>query len=122
MTFLELVGVLLLATLGAFAWFGLKAREAANAAMRATCRARGLLFLDDTVALAAIRPVRDEDGRVTLRRVYGFEFSDTGDNRRRGAVTLLGTRIVALDLGEPPVGLPASGSATGPAPAPTPDG
>ena len=48
----------LLAVAGAtwLVWDGLKAREAANAAMRAACNAHGLLFLDDTVALASLRP------------------------------------------------------------------
>ncbi|MBK9114428.1 MAG: DUF3301 domain-containing protein [Betaproteobacteria bacterium] len=85
-----------------FLWDSLKAREAANAAIRPACRAEGLLFLDDTVALQAIRPARGEDGRVRLARVYRFEYSDTGDNRRRGTVALLGARIVRVDLGLPP--------------------
>ena len=85
-----------------FLWDSLKAREAANAAIRPACRAEGLLFLDDTVALDAIRPARDDDGRVRLARVYRFEYSDTGDNRRRGTVALLGARIVRVDLGLPP--------------------
>jgi hypothetical protein len=83
---------------GWFWWDSLQAREAANAAIRPACKARGLLFLDDTVALAGLRPARSEEGRMQLRRVYRFEFSDTGDNRRGGSVTLQGSRIVALDL------------------------
>ena len=85
-----------------FLWDSLKAREAANAAIRPACRAEGLLFLDDTVALQAVRPARGEDGRVRLARVYRFEYSDTGDNRRRGTVALLGNRIQYVDLGLPP--------------------
>ncbi len=85
-----------------FLWDSLKAREAANAAIRPACRAEGLLFLDDTVALQAVRPARGEDGRVRLARVYRFEYSDTGDNRRRGTVALLGDRIRYVDLGLPP--------------------
>lgn len=83
---------------GWFWWDSLQAREAANAAIRPACKAQGLLFLDDTVALAGLRPARNEEGRVQMRRVYRFEFSDTGDNRRRGSVTLLGSRIVTVDL------------------------
>jgi hypothetical protein len=93
-----------LATVVAIAWLiwdGLKAREAANAAIRPACHARGLLFLDDTVALDRIRPQRDRDGRLRLRRVYRFEFSDTGNNRRQGTVALLGSVILQVDLGLP---------------------
>jgi hypothetical protein len=99
MTFLEVVAVL--AAAGAFAllWASLKAREAANTAMRTACRAEGFLFLDDTVALESMRPARDREGRAAWRRVYAFEYSDTGDNRRKGRVTMLGSRIVAVDMG-----------------------
>ena len=82
-------------------WDGLKAREAANAAMRAACHAHGLLFLDDTVALASLRPTRDANGHACLRRVYRFEYSDTGNNRRRGSITMTGDRVAQLDLGLP---------------------
>jgi hypothetical protein len=101
MTFLEVVAVLAAAGALALLWTSLQAREAANAAMRAACRAEGLLFLDDTVALASMRPVRDRDGRMALRRVYAFEYSDTGDNRRKASVTMLGSRILAVDMGRP---------------------
>ncbi len=102
MTLLEVLALLAAAAAAGLLWTSLQARETANAAMRAACRTEGLLFLDDTVALQSMRPVRDGDGRMALRRVYGFEYSDTGDNRRRGSVTLLGARIVAIDMGHPP--------------------
>ena len=63
-------------------WDALRSREAANDAMRVACERRALFFLDDTVSLASLRPVRDDDGRVRLRRVYRFQYSDTGHNRR----------------------------------------
>lgn len=31
---------------------------------------------------------------------YAFEYSDTGDNRRHGSVTLLGSRVIMLDVTE----------------------
>ena len=99
----ELLGLVLLASAGWFLWDSLTARERANAAIRPACAAEGLLFLDDTVALASLRPVRDGEGRVQLRRVYSFEYSDTGDNRRKGSVTLIGQRVVAIDVGARPV-------------------
>ena len=96
---LELSVVAVLAAAGWFLWDSLKAREAANAAIRPACRAHGLLFLDDTVALDRIRPRRDDEGRVRIERVYRFDYSDTGDNRRRGYVTLLGARVTGVSLG-----------------------
>lgn len=81
------------------AWFwydSAGAREAAVAAARAACEADGLQFLDDTVAIVRLWPARDGNGQLRLQRVYGFEYSDTGDNRRGGSVILLGRRIVAI--------------------------
>jgi hypothetical protein len=86
------------------AWFwldSLKAREAAVKAARAACEADGLLFLDDTVAIAALKPARDDDGHLTFRRSYDFEFSDTGDNRRKGGIVMVGQRVMLLNLGAP---------------------
>jgi len=96
---LELVTLGAVAAAGWFVWDSLKAREAANAAIRPACSAAGFLFLDDTVALDRLRPARDEDGRLHVGRVYRFDYSDTGDNRRRGSVALLGARVLRVDLG-----------------------
>lgn len=84
---------------GGALWFdSFQSREAGMRAVRAACAAEDLLLLDDTVALLSLRPARDDDGRLRLRRVYRFEFSDTGNNRRDGEVTLLGSELVTLHL------------------------
>jgi hypothetical protein len=99
----EILGLLLLVSGGWLVWGNLKAREAANQAIRAACRAEGLLFLDDTVGLESMRPVRDDEGRLRLRRVYGFQFSDTGHNRRTGRVALVGDALSSVDIGTGPM-------------------
>jgi len=48
--------------------------------------------------LESIRPVRDEHGRMRMRWSYGFEYSDTGHNRRSGHVCLIGDTLVAVDI------------------------
>ena len=96
---LEVTLVAALAAAGWFLWSSLRAREAANAAIRPACRAHGYLFLDDTVALHRIRLRRDDEGRANIERVYRFDYSDTGDNRRRGYVTLMGARVEDVSLG-----------------------
>jgi len=42
---------------------------------------------------------RNDEGRLKLRRVYGFEYSDTGHNRRKGSITMLGDAVLALYIG-----------------------
>lgn len=99
MSLLEILGLFAVAWGGWFLWDSLRIREIANTAMRAACRAEGLLFLDDTVGLESIRPVRDGHGRIRLRRIYGFEFSDTGTNRRPGSLTMLGDAVSVVNIG-----------------------
>lgn len=93
----------LLAILAIFAallaWVdGMKARERAVQAGRAACERYGLQLLDDTVVSSQLRFARDDEGRVRIRRTYTFEFSDTGNNRRRGAIVTLGGELADLQL------------------------
>jgi hypothetical protein len=68
----------------------LRARERALAAGRAACARYGVQLLDETVVASALRLARDREGRLRIRRVFAFEFSDTGKNRRHGSVVILG--------------------------------
>jgi len=95
----EIVSILALVAIAALWLDSIKVREAAVHAARAACAAEGLQFLDDTVAIAGLKPVRDEQGRLKLQRTYDFEYSDTGDNRIKGSVLLIGRRVVILNLG-----------------------
>ena len=71
----------------------LRARERALAAGRGACKRYGVQLLDETVQFAKLRLARDDEGRLRLRRTYTFEFSDTGDNRRHGAIVMLGADL-----------------------------
>ena len=85
--------------LGALLWAdSLRAREHAVQAGRAACARYQLLFLDDTVSFGRLRLARDEDGHLRLARTYTFEFSDTGNNRRHGAIVMLGGELRDLQL------------------------
>jgi hypothetical protein len=90
----------LAAVLGAVALWAdsLRARERAVAAGREACRRYGVQLLDDTVAFVRLRLARDDEGRLRLRRTYAFEFSETGDNRRHGAIVMLGAQLEDLQL------------------------
>ena len=76
----------------------LRARERALAAGRAACARYGVQLLDETVAASALRLARDGEGRLRIRRVFAFEFSDTGNNRRHGSVVILGAEVQDLHL------------------------
>jgi hypothetical protein len=84
---------------GVFLWLdSLRARERALAAGRAACQRYALQFLDDTVSFARMRLGRDQDGQLKIARTYTFEFSDTGNNRRHGAIVMLGGELQDLHL------------------------
>jgi hypothetical protein len=101
MDFLDLLGLLTLAGVGWLWLDSLKARETAVAAAKAACRAEQLLLLDDTVAISHISFGRDEDSVLHLRRLYGFEYSDTGDDRRSGSILMLGGHVRVIRLDQP---------------------
>jgi Protein of unknown function (DUF3301) len=94
--------VLLLPLGGVLFWWmdNLRAREIAVQVGKQACHERGLQFLDDTVVLAKTSLKRNVEGTLIFLRVYRFEFSDTGDNRRDGDVTLLGKKVEWVRVGE----------------------
>ena len=90
---------IVIAVIAAVFWYdSMRAREAALAASRDACLREGLQLLDDTVMQASMSIARDSRGRLALRRVYVFEFSDTGDNRRHGSVVLMRGTAGAIEL------------------------
>ncbi len=94
----ETMAIALIAV-GALLWAdSLRARERAVKAGRSACERYDLQFLDDTVAFARLRLTRDEEGQLKIARTYTFEFSDTGNNRRHGAIVMLGGEIRDLQL------------------------
>ena len=89
---------------GGFFWVdSLRARERALAAGRGACERNGLQLLDETVSGAGLRLARNEDGELRIRRVFVFEFSDNGNNRRRGSVVVLGGSVQDLYIEPYPV-------------------
>jgi hypothetical protein len=98
MNFSELLFLVLTAA-GVWFWLdSLKAREIGINAARSACQEDGLQFLDETVVGHSLRLARDDVGRLRLRRTYSFEYSDTGNDRRSGSVTMLGHDVEFLHV------------------------
>jgi hypothetical protein len=103
MDLLDLLGLLLLAG-AAWLWLdSLTAREVAVSAAKAACDSECLLLLDDTVAIVRLSLGRDADGVMRIRRVYGFEYSDTGNDRSSGSIAMLGSRVLVINLNLPEI-------------------
>lgn len=93
-------GILAIVLVLAGFWLNsMKCNDIAVTAARRAAHLSGVQLLDDTVALDKIRVVRDGGGWVSLRRIYRFEFSDTGDNRRGGVVVLRNATVETVNLG-----------------------
>ena len=98
MSWFEIISV---AILGGLFWLWLEStrvHEIAVERARNQCHVNGVQFLDDTVALENMKPARDEDGRLTLKRTYIFEYSDTGNDRQPGNITMLGRSVQRLNF------------------------
>jgi len=92
----ESITLFLLAAL-VWLWFdSMRARERALAAGKRACERYDLMFLDETVECIRLGVARDDSGHMALRRTYGFEFSDTGNNRRSGSIVMLGGEVESL--------------------------
>jgi hypothetical protein len=80
-------------------WFdSMRARERALSAGSGACQRAGLQFLDETVECVSLRPARNDAGRLILRRIYRFEFSDDGSRRRAGSIVMLGADVETLTM------------------------
>ena len=91
----------ILLLLAAIVWFwidSLRALDAARIAGRRECKKYDVQFLDDAVSRIAIALVRDDFGRLVIRRTYRFEFSETGDSRLEGRLTLLGKKVESVSM------------------------
>jgi hypothetical protein len=93
------IAAIVLVAAGIFFWIdSLRARERAVEAGRSACKRYALQFLDDTVSFSRLRLGRDDEGQLKLARTYTFEFSDTGNNRRHGAIVILGGELQDVRL------------------------
>ena len=66
--------------------------------VKSACERYSLQLLDDTVSFARLRLARDDEGQLKIARTYTFEFSDTGNNRRNGAIVMMGGELQDLQL------------------------
>ncbi|QGU33235.1 DUF3301 domain-containing protein [Thermochromatium tepidum] len=90
----------LLLLLGWFWLNSLRTREIAIGICKTACRQRKLQWLDQTVALRRIGLTWRADG-VRLRRIYRFDFSQEGTERRQGYIVMHGLKLEELNFGLP---------------------
>jgi hypothetical protein len=98
---MDVLSLIFLAVLTAFGWFwfdSMHALEVARKAGKHACDDARVQFLDDTVAGTGLALVRDKTGHRVFRRTYRFEFSETGNTRLEGQLTLLADRVESVTM------------------------
>lgn len=90
--------LLILAVLMYFWLDSMKSRENAVRAAHIACQEISVQLLDQTVSLSAIKPIRNRQGRLVFRRVYAFEFSVDGSERRQGRAIMHGKWLKQVQL------------------------
>ncbi len=95
---MQLLIILLIASLIWFWWTSSGIHEAASKAAQKACEDADVQFLDGTVGMRKIRLQRNELGAMSLARLYSFEFSKSGNHRSHGFVVTLGDQIFKIEL------------------------
>ncbi len=93
-----LIVLLILAALIFFWLDSMKSRENAIRAAHTACREIDVQLLDQTVSLQHIKLARNTRGSLTFRRIYGFEFSVEGTERRSGRAIMNGQKLQQIQL------------------------
>ncbi len=73
-------------------------KEIAFQATRSYCDKMEIQMLDGYVALNKLRLSRDGSGKIRVWRSFLFEFTSTGEERYNGEITLLGRKILSIQL------------------------
>lgn len=93
--------VILIGLFIAFYFYWSSSQRVKEIALRATqsyCNKMEVQMLDGYVALNKLRLKRDESGKIRIWRSFLFEFTSTGEERYDGQITLLGVKILSIQL------------------------
>ncbi|KQQ53552.1 hypothetical protein ASF84_17195 [Pseudomonas sp. Leaf127] len=90
--------LMLLATAAAWLWHAHGLREKALERVKQHCARLELELLDENVAFKRLAWAPDAQGRKRLARVYGFEFTVTGEQRHPGTITQFGAHSAQIEL------------------------
>ncbi|MGX5217217.1 DUF3301 domain-containing protein [Pseudomonas segetis] len=94
--------LMLLATAGAWLWHAHGLRERTLILVKQYCDKADIDLLDENVAFRKIALLRDAKGRKRIARIYGFEFTVTGEQRHAGQVIMFGPNLGSIELAPHP--------------------
>jgi hypothetical protein len=76
----------------------MRAKETAVNAATKECQRCDVQLLDQTVQQIKLSMSRDQRRQWRVWREYEFDYTDNGETRYRGSVTLLGRRVLRVAL------------------------
>jgi hypothetical protein len=94
----SLIGLGIIAVAALYLWRSGEYTGRARLLAKHHCQQLGLQFLDDSMVITSLWPMRAASGRLMFRRSYQFEFSSTGDRRYRGTIVLDGLQLRQIEL------------------------
>ncbi|VXB42007.1 conserved hypothetical protein [Pseudomonas sp. 8BK] len=103
--------LMLFATACAWLWHAHGLRERALTLVQQHCAKADVELLDGNVALRRLALLPDARGRKRLARVYGFEFTVTGEQRHAGSIVIFGKQVGRIELAAHPFREPPADSA-----------
>ena len=106
---LDVLLLMLFATACAWLWRGHGIRERALALAKQHCAKLDVELLDGNVAFRRLALLRDSRGQRRVARIYGFEFTVTGEQRHSGRIVLFGRVPALIELAPHPFREPAAG-------------
>lgn len=95
--------LMLFAAAAAWLWRGHGIRERALMLAKQHCARLEVELLDGNVALQRLALLRDGRGNRRLARLYGFEFTVTGEQRLTGRISMFGQQLGSVELDPHPV-------------------
>ncbi|HLA31772.1 MAG TPA: DUF3301 domain-containing protein [Pseudomonas sp.] len=101
--------LMLFATACAWLWHAHGLRERALSLVQQHCAKLDIELLDGNVALRKLALLPDARGRKRLARVYGFEFTVTGEQRHVGSIVMFGQQLGRIELAPYPMLTPPEG-------------
>lgn len=87
-----------IAALVSFWWYSDRIKQEAMRHLVRHCQQQDLQLLDQSMVIRGLWLQRDADGHLQIRRRYVFEFTSTGEMRYKGQVTLLGRRMIGMEM------------------------
>lgn len=93
------ITLLVLAAIVVLVGFWFSGRAAAERAVehgRRACKHAGVQWLDQSVHQVRVRLARDHEGRLRWERQFRFEYSDGGQDRHAGLITMVGANLASL--------------------------